>query len=132
MDITIRGQKDSYCAIKNIKGNRMEDKINNNNLIEGDDQRTRRFFKINLFDEEYEKNVEKYFRELKSDDDKHPEETANSTGIDLGLHVKIDNAQGNYSMVIRFDFEELEFMLEHAKKLKKKKIDKLGDKANKE
>ena len=119
MDITIRGQRDYTCQIQHIKGKGMEDKINNNNLIEGDhDHRARQLFKINLFDEEYEKNVEKYYREWKSDDDKHPEETANSTGIDLGLHVKMNNAHGNYSMVMRFDFEELEFMLEHAKKLK--------------
>ena len=122
----VGGSNNTY--IRDINGSRSPKKIEENNVSSF---LLKDKFGIELFDEEYEKKVQEWGEHLDRDWDDYPEETENSTGIDLKLHANM-KTNGNYRMTIRFDFEELEFLLEHAKKLKKEKIDKLRDKANEE
>ena len=119
----VGGSNNTY--VRGINGSRIPKKIEENNVSPFS---LKDKYGIELFDEEYEKKVEEW-REQDMDWDDYPEETENSTGIDLKLHANM-RTDGNYRMTIRFDFEELEFLLKHAKKLKKEKIDKLRDKAN--
>ena len=122
----VGGSNNTY--IRDINGSRSPKKIEENNVSPF---LLKDKFGIELFDEEYEKKVHEWGEHLDRDWNDYPDETENSTGIDLKLHANM-KTNGNYRMTIRFDFEELEFLLEHAKKLKKEKIDKLRDKANEE
>tara|TARA_B100000886_G_scaffold319389_1_gene260105 strand:+ start:32 stop:412 length:381 start_codon:yes stop_codon:yes gene_type:complete len=119
----VGGSNNTY--VRDINGSRIPKKIEENNVSPFS---LKDKYGIELFDEEYEKKL-KEWSEHEKDWDDFPEETENSTGIDLKLHANM-RTDGNYRMTIRFDFEELEFLLEHAKKLKKEKIDKLRNKAN--
>ena len=120
----VGGSNNTY--VRDINGSRIPKKIEENNVrpFSSKDK-----YCIRLFDEEYEKKLKEFDEQEEQDWDNYPEETENSTGIDLLLHANM-RTHGNYRMTIRFDFEELEFLLEHAKKLKKEKIDKLRNKAN--
>jgi hypothetical protein len=127
MDIKIKGGSNN-TYVRYINGSRVSKKIEENNVSPF---LLKDKYGIRLFDEEYEKKVEEFDEQEEKDWDNYPEETENSTGIDFTLHANMRTG-GNYRMTIRFDFEELEFLLEHAKKLKKEKKNKLQDKAKEE
>ena len=123
MEIKIKGHANNSWELKNIKGESVPDKINKDTVKNG---MWRKGLGIDLFDEIFTEQYNKW----DSGEGDYPEQTENSTGIRLKFHTNMI-AHGNYTTYIYFDFEELEYMLEYAKRLKKERIDKHQNDANK-